>query len=68
MIPPSVTVADDDLVIDLAVAPVRVSEDGGDATVTVTAKLASGARTEATAVALNCVRQRRPGRGGFRRR
>ena len=45
-------VEDDDLVIDLALSPVRVSEDGGGATVTVTAMLTSGARTVATVVDL----------------
>ena len=50
--PATVIVEDDDLVIDLALSPVRVSEDGGGATVTVTAMLTSGARTVATVVDL----------------
>ena len=50
--PATVIVKDDDLVIDLALSPVRVSEDGGGATVTVTAMLTSGARTVATVVDL----------------
>ena len=50
--PATVIVEDDDLVIDLALSPVRVSEDGGGATVTVTAMLTSGARAVATVVDL----------------
>ena len=50
--PATVIVKDDDLVIDLALSPVGVSEDGGGATVTVTAMLTSGARTVATVVDL----------------
>ena len=59
------TVADDDLVIDLALSETRVSEDGGGRTVTVTATLASGARTEATAVALTVSGSGDPGAVDF---
>ena len=50
--PATVIVEDDDLVIDLALSPIRVTEDGGGATVTVTAMLTSGERTVATVVDL----------------
>ena len=63
--PAIVTVADDDLVIDLALSATRVSEDGGGTTVTVTATLASGARTEATAVALTVSGSGDPGAVDF---
>ena len=63
--PATVTVTDDDLQIDLALAPIRVSEDGGGRTVTVTATLASGARTEATAVALTVSGSGDPGAVDF---